>query len=102
LYFVRIEALKLAPVHVNDIEKVDPQLDGSSKNFGEFLTDALGEVNSLQQGAAKASFDLAAGRLQDISQVTIATEKASIAMQLTMQVRNKVIDAYQEVMRMQV
>jgi flagellar hook-basal body complex protein FliE len=99
---VRIEALKLAPVNVNNVEKVNLPLESSSKNFGEFLTEALGEVNSLQQNAAKASFDLAAGKLQDISQVTIATEKASIAMQLTMQVRNKVIDAYQEVMRMQV
>lgn len=99
---MRIEALKLAPVNVSNVEKVTFQLEGSNKNFGEFLTEALGEVNSLQQDAAKASFNLAAGKLQDISQVTIAAEKASIAMQLTMQVRNKVIDAYQEVMRMQV
>jgi flagellar hook-basal body complex protein FliE len=98
---VRVEALKLTPVSSN-LEQVAPQMEGSSKNFGEFLTDALSEVNSLQQNAAKASFDLAAGKLQDISQVTIAAEKATIAMQLTMQVRNKVIDAYQEVMRMQV
>jgi flagellar hook-basal body complex protein FliE len=99
---VRVEALKLTPVSSNSLEQVAPQMEGSHKNFGEFLTDALGEVNSLQQNAAKASFDLAAGKLQDISQVTIAAEKATIAMQLTMQVRNKVIDAYQEVMRMQV
>lgn len=98
---MRVEALKLTPVSSN-VEQVTPQMEGSSKNFGEFLTDALSEVNSLQQNAAKASFDLAAGKLQDVSQVTIAAEKATIAMQLTMQVRNKVIDAYQEVMRMQV
>jgi len=84
------------------VEKVTPQIEEGKKNFGEFLTEALGEVNSLQQNAAKASFDLAAGNLQDISQVTIAAEKATIAMQLTMQVRNKVVDAYQEIMRMQV
>jgi len=84
------------------VEKVTPQIEEGKKNFGEFLTEALGEVNSLQQDAAKASFNLAAGNLQDISQVTIAAEKATIAMQLTMQVRNKVVDAYQEIMRMQV
>jgi len=99
---VRIEALKLTPVNSNMVEKVTPQIEEGKKNFGEFLTEALGEVNSLQQDAAKASFDLAAGKLQDISQVTIAAEKATIAMQLTMQVRNKVVDAYQEIMRMQV
>jgi flagellar hook-basal body complex protein FliE len=99
---VRIEALKLTPVNSSMVEKVTPQIEEGKKNFGEFLTEALGEVNSLQQDAAKASFDLAAGKLQDISQVTIAAEKATIAMQLTMQVRNKVVDAYQEIMRMQV
>jgi flagellar hook-basal body complex protein FliE len=99
---VRVEAIKLTPVSSSSLEQVAPQKEENNKNFGEFLTDALGEVNGLQQNAAKASFDLAAGKLQDISQVTIAAEKATIAMQLTMQVRNKVIDAYQEVMRMQV
>jgi flagellar hook-basal body complex protein FliE len=99
---VRIEALKLTPVNSSMVEKITPQIEEGKKNFGEFLTEALGEVNSLQQDAAKASFDLAAGKLQDISQVTIAAEKATIAMQLTMQVRNKVVDAYQEIMRMQV
>ncbi|EIW18218.1 MULTISPECIES: flagellar hook-basal body complex protein FliE [Pelosinus] len=99
---MRIEALKLTPVNSSMVEKVTPQIEEGKKNFGEFLTEALGEVNSLQQNAAKASFDLAAGNLQDISQVTIAAEKATIAMQLTMQVRNKVVDAYQEIMRMQV
>ena len=100
---MRIEALKLMPVSssVMSSDIIKP-VEGSAKNFGEFLTEALGEVNDLQNSAAKASYDLAAGKLQDISQVTIATEKASIAMQLTMQVRNKMIDAYQEVMRMQV
>ena len=100
---MRIEALKLMPVSSSTRNPViTPPVEGSAKNFGEFLTEALGEVNSLQQTAAAASYDLAAGKLQDISQVTIAAEKANIAMQLTMQVRNKVIDAYQEVMRMQV
>lgn len=99
---MRIEALKLTPVNSSMVEKVTPQIEEGKKNFGEFLTEALGEVNSLQQDAAKASFDLVAGKLQDISQVTIAAEKATIAMQLTMQVRNKVVDAYQEIMRMQV
>ncbi|SFL72037.1 flagellar hook-basal body complex protein FliE [Pelosinus propionicus] len=99
---MRIEALKLASVHSSMVEKIKTPIEEGKKNFGEFLTDALGEVNSLQQNATKASFDLAAGKLQDISQVTIAAEKATIAMQLTMQVRNKVVDAYQEIMRMQV
>jgi flagellar hook-basal body complex protein FliE len=99
---MRIEALKLMPIGSKSIESAIPSVEGDQKSFGEFLTSALGEVNKLQGASAKASFDLAAGKLQDVSQVTIAAEKASIALQLTMQVRNKMIDAYQEVMRMTV
>ena len=89
---MRVEAIKLTPVNPTSIGQNISPAEGSTRNFGEFLTEALGEVNSLQQNAAAASYNLAAGRLQDISQVTIAAEKATIAMQLTMQVRNKVID----------
>lgn len=99
---MRVESLKLMPVSSMNAEKSTAVSQTGDKNFGEFLTEALGEVNQLQNNSAKASFDLAAGKLQDVSQVTIAAEKASIAIQLTMQVRNKMIDAYQEVMRMQV
>lgn len=99
---MRIEALKLIPVVSKDIGQISSPIESGNKNFGEFLTQALGEVNKLQNDSAQATFDLAAGKLQDVSQVTIAAEKATIAMQLTMQVRNKMIDAYQEVMRMQV
>ena len=45
---------------------------------------------------------LAAGEVEDISQVVIAGQKAEIALQLTMQVRNRALSAYQELMRMQV
>lgn len=99
---MRVEGLKLMPISSNNIEQSTSEAQIGNKNFSEFLTEALGEVNQLQNNSAKASFDLAAGKLQDVSQVTIAAEKASIAIQLTMQVRNKMIDAYQEVMRMQV
>ena len=44
---------------------------------------------------------LATGEIEDISQVTIAAEKAAINLQLAIQVRNKALDAYQEIMRMQ-
>ena len=99
---MRVEALKLMPIGNKSVEATTTAVEGGTKSFSEFLTGALGEVNKLQASSAKASFDLAAGNLQDLSQVTIAAEKANIALQLTMQVRNKMIDAYQEVMRMTV
>ncbi|MDD4601695.1 Flagellar hook-basal body complex protein FliE [bioreactor metagenome] len=99
---MRIEPLKLMPV-ISSMPNTSAAAPAEAgKTFSQFLTNALEDVNALQQNAEKASFDLAAGKIQDVSQAVIAAEKASIALQLTMQVRNKVIDAYQEVMRMQV
>ncbi|HWR43172.1 flagellar hook-basal body complex protein FliE [Sporomusa sp.] len=100
---MRIEALKMMPVKgtLTDISTVDSSTQ-PEKAFGEYLKDALNSVNNLQGEARQASLNLAAGKIQDVAEVTIASEKAAIALQLTMQVRNKVVDAYQEVMRMQV
>ena len=72
------------------------------KSFGKMLMDALEDVNDLQQKASQASTDLATGKIEDISQVVIAAEKAAVALQLTVQVRNKMLESYQEMMRMQV
>lgn len=100
---MEIEALQMTPVTMraeshlgeDEPEKVLP-------SFGEYLNNALQEVNGLQQEAAEMSKALAAGQVEDISQVVIAAEKATIALQLTLAVRNKAVDAYQEIMRMQV
>lgn len=100
---MKIETLKLMPVKgaLADTASIS-QTEEPEKTFGEFLKDALHNVNNLQHQSKQASLNLAAGKIQDIAEVTIAAEKASIALQLTMQVRNKVVEAYQEVMRMQV
>ncbi len=71
-------------------------------SFQDLLKNAIANVNQLQVDAHTASINLAAGKVNDISDVVIATEKAAIALQLTMQIRNKAVDAYQEIMRMQV
>lgn len=72
------------------------------KSFGEMLKSHLTEVNHLQTSADTAVRKLASGQDKDIHNTMIAMEKAGVAFQLTMQVRNKVLEAYQEIMRMQV
>ncbi len=72
------------------------------KSFGEMLKSHLTEVNHLQTSADVAAQKLASGQDKDIHNTMIAMEKAGVALQLTMQVRNKVLEAYQEIMRMQV
>lgn len=73
----------------------------NTESFSKLLGDALDKVNELQKSAEQMGVDLAAGKNIDIHNVMIAAEKASLAVALTVQVRNKVIEAYQEVMRMQ-
>ncbi|NMA68936.1 MAG: flagellar hook-basal body complex protein FliE [Desulfitobacterium sp.] len=72
------------------------------EDFGAFLKDALQKVDAIQKEAEVASVGLATGQIQDLHTAVIAMEKASIALSLTVEVRNKVIDAYHEMMRMQV
>ncbi len=70
--------------------------------FGNVLGDLIGKLDATQQQAAQASQDLATGRATDISSVVSQVEKASLDIQLATQVRNKVVDAYNELMRMQI
>ncbi len=70
--------------------------------FGDVLERALDTVNDMQTRADRLTERLAAGEVRDIHQVMIAVEQVNTALQLTMQVRNKVIESYQEIMRMQV
>jgi len=72
-------------------------------DFAQMLMDVLGEVNQSQHDAGELRTDLVTNRRPvEVHDVMIALEKASTSMQLTMAVRNKVLEAYQEISRMQV
>ena len=72
----------------------------SSESFGDVLGNALNEVNQLKNEADEAINNLAVGKQKDIHQTMIDLEKADVAFQLLMQIRNKIIAAYETVMRM--
>jgi flagellar hook-basal body complex protein FliE len=74
---------------------------GSSGEFGATLKNALTKVDELQQNSDSAATQLLQGDRQDIHNVMIAVEKADVAFQLMMQVRNKIVNAYQEVSKLQ-
>ena len=76
--------------------------ESSQVSFGDMLKKALNNVNDLQVNADNLTNDLAAGKTDNIHEVLIAGEKAGISLDLTMQIRNKVLDAYNEIMRMQI
>lgn len=102
---MEIAPLEMTPVkmsahsHLGESQKVE---SAPAKNFGEILKDALKTTNELQLESDKLNMALAAGRVEDISQVVVAAQKAEIAIQLTLQLRNRAVSAYQEIMRMQV
>ena len=72
------------------------------EGFATTLQKALGEVNQLQNESDRAAVQVASGQTDDIHQALIAAEKANLALQLTITIRNKVLEAYQEISRMQV
>src|SRR5919202_410635 len=72
------------------------------EDFQTHLKTALGDVNDLQQKADQAIQQLVGEGKGDLQDTMIALEKADISFRLMMQIRNKVLEAYQEIMRMQV
>ena len=74
-----------------------PDPDGSGPNFRETLIENLDRVNELQQDASKATEDLLAGRRSDVEGVILATQKADMAFQMLQSLRNKVMQAYDEI-----
>lgn len=71
-------------------------------DFGNMLKSAVGNVERLQEEAERSVQAFASGEHKDIHGTMIALEKADVSFQLLTQVRNKVISAYETIMRMQV
>lgn len=74
----------------------------NATSFAETLQKAFDKINQMQLDSAELARQFAAGETDDLVRVVTAAEEASIALQLAVQVRNKVVEAYQEIMRMQV
>jgi flagellar hook-basal body complex protein FliE len=72
------------------------------EKFGEALKNSIAEVNQAQLSADRATEQVAAGDSKNLHQAMIKLEQADISLRLMVQVRNKAVEAYQEVMRMQV
>jgi flagellar hook-basal body complex protein FliE len=83
---------------------VQPLEIGSTKEsaFGAVLQDAMHKVGQFNDTATKSVENFLSGEGDDLHTTIMATQRADLAMELFLQVRNKVVAAYQEVMRMQV
>jgi len=99
----------------NSIQRIDklndPLQTGKQKtvvnpeevpSFGDTLKGFIKDVNHMQNHADKSIEKMVAGEITDVHQVMVAVEEANTAFSLMMELRNKMLDAYQEVMRMQI
>ena len=74
----------------------------SGGGFGDVLKDAISTVNDLQKQSDQSIQNLISGENKDIHSTLIAVQKADLSFQTMMQVRNKIVAAYQEIMKSQV
>jgi flagellar hook-basal body complex protein FliE len=80
---------------------VAPGIASNETGFSDVLKNAINQVEQLHAGADKQVSDLLQGDRADVHNVMIAVQKADVAFQLMMQMRNKIVSAYQEVEKMQ-
>lgn len=94
-----IERIKGVSNQPLNLQKTQTKLDNSE--FSKILSEALENVNEQQKKVEQMSDDFATGKVSNIHELVVEAEKASISLRLTVEVRNKIVDAYREIMRMQ-
>jgi len=80
-------------------QKQPGKTENGGVSFGETLKGFMKDVNSMQVKADESIEKMAAGEITDVHQVMSTVEEANVAFNMMMEIRNKVMDAYQEVMR---
>mgnify|MGYP001192848181 CR=1 FL=1 len=93
--------VSLTNVQNNPYSQVNP-VSESNKNFKTLLLESLQQINQQQVISEQLNEQLALGQVENLHDVLIASEKAGLSLQLLIQVRNRVVEAYQEIMRMQI
>ena len=102
---LKVPGLDLRPLEISAKQMRAPQprpLGPERKSFKATLAEAVTEVQRLQTEADTTIKQLVAGEIKDVTEAMVAVEKADVAFQTMMTVRNKVMTAYEEIMRMQV
>ncbi|MDR1508947.1 MAG: flagellar hook-basal body complex protein FliE [Synergistaceae bacterium] len=104
-----IEEMRIEPVKIPKELDIQAKMGGIHKSskpksatFSEVLRNSVRKVNELQLDADNLTNRLALGEVDDISEVSIAVEKAELALRLMVQIRDKMVDAYQQIARMSV
>ena len=96
--------MRIDPAGSSSITQISQPTEAgkAADGFGDALSGAVKDVSRMEAQANEMGQQIAGGDLSDMHNAMVAMQKASMALDLTVQVRNKVLDAYQEIMRMQV
>ena len=96
---IDVDAIGINGTASNSVGKINE----STSNFGDMLTSALNSVNDLQKdsGAKKRAFEMGDSNVT-LAEVMVASSKSGIALDATVQIRNKFVEAYKEIMSMPV
>ena len=95
------EIISLDKIMQSQNSLIEQSINKSDKEDSNIFSDILEEANRYQVKADKAATELASGEVKDIHKTMIALEKSAISLQLLIEIRNGVIDAYKELSRMQ-
>ena len=90
------------PTGPDSVAKPATNKKADGPSFGDVLKNSILEVNALQKEADHAIEQLQTGKTEKVSEVLTAVEKADLAFRALMQIRNKLVDAYEEVNRLRV
>lgn len=90
------------PEGVQPSAKPGSKAPADKRSFGQVLGNIVKDVDNLHKNAEKTTDKLLTGELEDVHQVVVAMEEAETSFRLLMEIRNKMVDAYREVMKMQV
>jgi len=98
------------PIQMQNVRPIDPSIQGPASvpkagegsDFKSLLMESIQEVNQLQSQADEARINLATGKTENVAEVFTAVKKAELAFQTLMQIRNKLMDAYEEIRQMRV
>ena len=97
----RLRALQaMQPQPANQAKRAEQE--GGGPSFNEVLKKAIAEVSGLEKEADRQILELAAGNASNIHEAMLALQKADISFKMLMEIRDKLINAYQEIMRLSI
>lgn len=99
---MKVDFNSTLPVNTGNAIKTNNKTEGENKGFAQVLNDAVKDVNNMQVEADKTMESFVLGETDELHQVMIASEEAKLSLQYMVQLRNKVVEAYQEISRMQI